>query len=114
PIGAGDAKAAVAVFDVGLCRFERLGRKRLAFDDDAPPGGEHRRAADERRARAHAADAVGAVGIALHDAHFFDWHAKHLHDELGVRGLEPLAHGLRPRENGYLAFRVDLDLDRFG
>src|SRR6185295_6861296 len=95
-IGAGDAEAAVAVFDVRLRRLQRLCRQRPAIGNHPPTGGDDCRAADERGARADAADTVGAVGITLHDAHLALRHAEYLRDELGVRSLEALAHGLRP------------------
>ena len=76
--------------------------------------GHHRRAADERRARAHAADAVRAVGIALHDADFFDRDLQHLGDQLHVAGLEALPHRLRAGEHGHRAVGVDLDVHRLG
>src|SRR5437763_1014078 len=69
PIGAGDAKAPIAIFDVRLRGLQHLGSERSSVVDHAPARGDDGRAADERRARADAADAIGTVGVALHDMH---------------------------------------------
>ena len=54
----------------------------------------HRRAAGEERARAGAAEAVAAVGVALHDADLLDRHAEHVDRQLRVAGGDALAHRL--------------------
>src|SRR5205823_12234600 len=77
-IGPRDAKAPVAVLEVGRRRFQRLGRERLALADYPPARGDHGRAADEGRARANAADAVRPVGVSLYDAHLVRRYAEHL------------------------------------
>ena len=74
-----------------------------AFLDRALGGDVHRRAADEQRARAGAAEAGAAIGVALHDADLLDRHAEHVDRELRERGREPLPHRLRRREDLDLA-----------
>ena len=65
----------------------------VRFDGDV-----HRRAADEQRARARAAEPGAAIGVALHDADLVDRHAEHVDGELRVRRRAALPHRLRRRE----------------
>ena len=71
----------------------------------------HRRAAGEERARAGAAEAVAAVGVALDDADLLDRHAEDVDRELRVAGRDALPHRLRRREDLDDAVGRDVDAD---
>jgi hypothetical protein len=94
-VGAGHGEAAFAVLDVGGRGLQRVGRQGLAFVHRRSRATLHGRAAGEQRARAGAAEAVGAVGVALQHADALDRHAEHVHRQLRVAGGDALAHGLR-------------------
>ena len=98
-IGAGNAELPPRVVDVGRRGFERVGGEGLPFVERLAAGHNDRRAADKRRARADAADAVHLVGVALDDPDTRPIELEHLGDELNVGGLHALTHGLRTREN---------------
>jgi hypothetical protein len=72
----------------------------------------HRGAAGEQRAAAGAAEAVEAVGVALHDADAVERHAEHVDRQLRVAGGDALAHGLRGRADLDEAVGRDVDGDR--
>src|SRR5664280_2184648 len=69
----------------------------------------HRRATREERARAGAAEAVAAIGVALDDADFLERHAEDVDRQLRVAGLDALPHLLRRREDLDEAVRRHVD-----
>ena len=106
-VGAGDAEHAVAVLDVAAAPPRARPPRACAPSSTVSLGGDvHRRAADEQRARARAAEAGAAVGVALHDADALDRHAEHVDGELRVRRQQPLPHRLRRREDLDVAVAV--------
>ena len=92
-VGAGDREAAFPVFDVGGRRFQRFSGQVLGLGDGVVGRHGHRRAAGEQRTAARAAEAVGAVGVALQHADAFRRHAEHVHRQLHIAGDDALAHG---------------------
>ena len=113
-VGADDVEAAVAIFDVVRRCFERVGSERLRMLDGALGRDLHRRAAGEQRARPGAAEAVGAIGVALQHANAVDADAEHVDRELCVARCDALAHRLRRRGELDDPFRQHVDRDLLG
>ncbi len=114
PVGAGDPEAPVAELDVARSRLERLGGELLAAGDRAPPGCHRRRPSDERRARAHAADAGREIRIALHYLYILQRHTQKLGNKLAISRLQALPHRLGAGKHGDRAIAFDLDVHRLG
>ena len=98
-VGAADAEDAVAILDVADRGLEFLRGQVLRALDRALGGDAHRRAADEERARAGAAESRAAVGVALHDPDLLDRHAEDVDGDLRERRGESLAHRLQRGED---------------
>ncbi len=109
PVGAGDAEDAATVVDVAARGFELVRRRVLRFPTVRSAGHVHRRAADEERARAGAAEARAAIGVALDDADLLDGHAENVDGQLRVRRREPLPERLRRRKDFDLVAAFDRD-----
>ena len=112
-VGAGDAEAARAVLDVGGRRLQRVGRELPALFDRALGRHAHGRAAGEQRPAAGAAEAVGAVGVALQHADLLQRHAEDVVRQLHVAGGDALAHRHRGRGQLDVAVGGDVHLHRF-
>ena len=112
-VGAADAKHAIAVLDVGDGRLQFRAAQLLRLLHRALGRHVHRRAADEQRARAGAAEAGAAVGVAQHDADALDRHAEHVDGQLREGGGDALPHGLRRGEDFDLAVALDRHRDAF-
>ena len=99
-IGADDRKRPARYSMSAARRLERLGGERLRVLDGALGSDLHRRAAGEERARAGAAEAVAAIGVALDDADLLDRHAEDVDRELRVAGLRcPAPSAASPRRS---------------
>ena len=92
PVGAGDPEDALGIFDVGGGGFQRIAGELAPGRHRRLRGVADGRAGGEERARAGAAEAGAAVGVALDDADLLDRHAEDIDDELGVGGGDPLPH----------------------
>ena len=91
-VGAGHVKARRRVANV-LGRGLQLARRQLPRLRQRVLGARaHGRAAGEQRARAGAAKAVAALGVAQHHAHALDRHVEGVHHQLRQRGGNALAH----------------------
>src|SRR5690606_32269658 len=106
-IGADDGEARVAVLDVAGGYLESLGGELAGMVDGLPRAALDGRAAGEQRAGARAAEAVGAVGVALDDADAVDRHAEGVDRELGIAGGDALAHRLGGGNDLDVAVRRD-------
>src|SRR6185437_6546446 len=92
-IGANYGKEAIVIFDVIDRGLEQVGRLLARLVDEIAGGDRDRRAADEQRTRADAAEAGGQIRVALHDVDLVESNAEAVGDHLAVGGLQPLPHG---------------------
>ena len=113
-VGADHRQPAVAIFDI-LDRGLQHVRGLLARLVDHVVGRDRdRRAADEQRARADAAETGGQIRVALHDVDLVHGNAERIRYHLRVGGLQPLPHRHGAGMQDDAAFRRRMQADLFG
>ena len=93
-IGADHRKFTIAVFQILGRHLERLGGEIARMFDRIFASHLHRAAAGKDRTAAGAAETIGAIGIALHDADAVDRHPKNVNRQLRITRHDALPHRL--------------------